>query len=78
MSCGNLDREKLQEQGMIFVCVSKGNLTLTRFLTGKRAKLSPMKGLSSFKKLAPLRNDASAIPAQVADRAAPGDLGLDE
>ena len=55
-----------------------GNLTLIRFLTGTRAKLSPMKDLSSFQKLAELRNDASAMPEQDEDTAAADDLGLDE
>ena len=64
--------------GRSFVRLFRGNHTLMRFLTGKRAKLSPMKDSSVFERLASLRNDASRSSTASADSAAVDGLGLDD
>ena len=65
-------------EGRVFVRLSKCDSTLTRFLTGKRAKLNPLAGLPTFKDLALLRNIASAMPKPVVSTELIDDLGLDD
>ena len=70
-------------QNRAFVLVTRRNAALMRFLTGRRAKLSPTKDWSLFGKLLSLRNHTTREVGKKAAMAdaplePPDDLGLDD
>ena len=72
-----LHTEEVAER--FFVRRSKSDSTLTRFLTGKRAKVHPLKDSSLFSELVLLRNEAGAQlePLVMGLSEEVDDLGLD-